>query len=378
MKHMERMERTEHPHLRRRRGVVLLVGALGAVGALLLASCSGSKHAPTAAPSRFNPLQSTTTSTVDPHALHLPDGFEKPDTRFVSIEPVVSHAAPVPIAVRGGHATVEGSATGPSGPAGGATVRIERWVGSAHGSIDVVADGAGHFRAGGLLGGHYSVRAWLQPDLSTFSAATGYVVDGGVFDAAVSMQKSDATTVQVAASTGAVVQGVPFSVLVLVTKQQVDDNGVVQTGPVSGIAVDLAVDGGLDRTGKSPLKTAADGLVSWTVTCNDAGSRSVTATTKDGAGSLQFGCQASGTPPPTGPKVQNFPVGSTFTVPDPGVYPAGVYEAAQNDCSVTWQAWVNGAWQDGESRGFFMTLPGPARNFAATSGSPACTYERIS
>jgi hypothetical protein len=375
---MERTERIEHPHLRPR-GVVLLVGAVGVVAALLLAACSSSKPQPSAAKHGFNPLSSTTTSTLDPHALHLPDGFQKPDTRFVSIEPVVSHAAAVPIPVRGGHASVTGTVTGPTGPGGGATVRIERWVGAAHGTLDVIADGNGRFGVGGLLGGHYSVRAWLQPSLSTFNAATGFVVDGGVFNATVTMQQSDATTVQVAASTGAVQQNVPFSVIVLVTKQQVDANGVVQTAPVNGIAVNLAVDGGLDRTEKSPLKTAANGLISWTVTCTAPGDRSVTATTKDGVGALKFGCQASSTPHPSGPKVKKFPVGSTFTVPDPGVYPAGVYETGDTNCQVTWQAWVDGSWQDGQSQGFFLTLPGPGRNFAAAQGSKKnCTYERIS
>jgi hypothetical protein len=369
-----------HPpsrRIRRRTYVLLFLTVVG----LFAAACSSSS--PKASPrSTFNPLASTTTSTIDPHALTLPDGFQQPDTRFVSIDPVTGKAQPVPpIPVVGGRATVEGTVVGPGGPVAGATVHIERWVGSQSGAIDVATDGAGHFGSGGLLGGHYEVRAWRQPDLSTATASTGYLVDGGVFDTTVTMQQHNATTIQLAASTGVIQTGVPFTALALVTKQQVDTTGVVQTVPVNGEAITLVLDAGMSMTGNADTKTGADGLARWTLTCQTAGNHSMTATTADGDGSVKLPpCQNSTTTTTTtpGPTVINLPIGQSFTLPDPGVYPAGVYQASRGDCSVTWQAWVGGAWQDGTSQGYFMTLPGPGRDFAAASGSPKhCTYQRI-
>jgi hypothetical protein len=367
------------PPRTRRSALVLLVGV---VGLLLLAACSGSKPKPEAE-KPFNPLSSTTSTTLDPNALHLPPDFQLPDTRFVSLLPVNGRPQPTPpIPVVGGQATVDGTVNGPSGPVAGATVRIERWVGSASGAIMVSTDGAGHFQAGGLLGGHYKVRAWLQPSLSTFDAATGFVANNGHLTVTVTMQQHNSFTVQVAATTGVATVGQAFTVEALVTQEQVNADGIVVDGPVNGEQVSLSSDPSVKITGANPGSTGADGLASWTVTCTKAGSFNATASTKDGNGSSGLPpCQPSGsssTTSTTAPGTIDLPIGGSFTTPDPGPYPAGTYTADRSDCSTSYQVFRNGQWRNAHSSGDTLHLQATGQDFVPDPGSPSCTYTRIS
>jgi hypothetical protein len=367
-----------HPHLRSRRfGGLLLAGAAAIV---ILAACSSAK--PKAAPRKaFNPLSSTTTTSVDPNALHIPAGFQLPDTRFVSLTPVVGKAQPAPpIPVTGGQANVSGNVTGPGGAVAGATVRIERWVGSASGAITVATDGTGHYAASGLLGGHYKVRAWLAPTLTTFTAGTGFVADNGRLAVDLTLTQYNAYAVQVAANTGLAVVGQAFTLQALVTQQMVDGNGVVQQAPVAGQSVQLSTDPSVTIAGDNPGTTAASGLAGWTLTCTAAGSFTANVTAPNGSASTNLpACQPANTPTTTVPPPTVLPldVGQSFTVPAVGPFPAGVYSASNASCVVTWEAYVAGAWVSGQSTGT-MTLPGPGRSFVAAPHTAYCTYTRVS
>jgi len=365
----------DHPHLRTRRSAACLL--VGVVAILLAAACSSAKHG-TAAKRTFNPLASTTTTTVDVHALHLPEGFQLPDTRFVSLQAVTGKAQPVPpIPVRGGTSSVSGTVTGPDGPVPGATVRIERWVGSASGAIQVSTDGGGHFGATGLLGGHYKVRAWLQPSLATFQAAIGFVPAGGALQVSVVMQQHDAVTVQLAPTATTAAVGTGFGVAALVTREQVDGNGIVVDGAVKDESVKLTVDPAVSIDGDNPAKTAADGLATWTLTCKSPGSFTATATTPDGKATARLPTCTGGTTTTTAPVVLDLPIGGSFTTPDAGPYPAGSYTASSSDCAITYQVFVHGKWKDQHSSGDTLVLDGPGRNFEAEQGTSDCTYTRF-
>jgi hypothetical protein len=365
----------DHPHLRTRRSAVCLL--VGVVGILLVSACSGSTHG-AASNHSFDPLR-TTTTTIDTHALHLPEGFQLPDTRFVSLLPVPGKAQPVPpIMVRGGKSSVSGTVTGPGGPVGGAIVRIERWVGSASGAIMTSTDGAGHFGATGLLGGHYKVRAWQQPALATFDAATGFVPFGGHLQVNVVMEKHDAFTVQLAATSPTASVGKGFGVEALVTREQVDGNGVVIDGPVANAAVKLSVNSAVSIGGENPAKTGANGFATWTLTCQTAGSFTATATTIRGTATAALPTCIGSTTSTTGPVVINLPIGGFFIPPDPGPYPAGTYLASSADCAMSFQVFVHGKWKDDHSSGDTLVLKGPGRDFQSDPGTPDCTYTRLS
>ena len=364
-----------HQHLRTRRSAILVV--LGVVG-ILVAACSSPKHT-AAANHRFDPLASTTTSTVDPNALTLPDGFQLPDTRFVSLQPVPGKAQPVPpIPVRGGQAVVEGTVNGPGGPVPGATVRIERWVGDASGALTTTTDGAGHFGAAGLLGGHYKVRAWLQPSLATFDAATGFVPYNGTLQVNVVMEQHDAYHVQLAPTASTATVGNGFGVVALVSQEQVDANGVVVDAPVAGVPAKLSTDRSIKIDGANPAKTGGDGLASWVLTCQTSGSFSADVTTPRGKASASLPTCTGGTTTTTGPVVLDLPIGGSFTTPDAGPYPAGTYSASSSSCAVTYQEYLDGSWHDEHTVGDTLILAGPGQGFQPDPGTPDCTYTRIS
>ena len=269
--------------------------------------------------------------------------------------------------------------TGPDGPVGGAVVRIERWVGSASGAIMTSTDGSGHFGAGGLLGGHYKVRAWKQPALATFDAATGFVPNGGRLQVNVVMEKHDAFTVQLAATSATASVGTGFGVAVLVTREQVDGNGVVVDGPVGGVPVKLSVDSAVSIDGDNPAKTDANGFATWTLTCQTAGQLHRHRHHQPRKGHRRAAhLHGGGTTTTTEPVTINLPIGGFFVTPDPGPYPAGTYTASSSDCAITYQVFVHGKWKDGHSSGDTLVLEGPGQDFVADQGTLDCTYTRIS
>jgi hypothetical protein len=170
---------------------------------------------------------------------------------------------------------------GPDGPVVGATVRIERFVGTASGSTQVPTDGSGHFSLAGAMGGRYRVRAWLQPDLATFDSPTGFVADGQQLTLSPTLERHNAVSLQVASSTASLTTGAAGGVRALLTRETVDANGIVQQGAVGGAAVTLAAGDGLSIDSPNPATTDAKGSASWVVTCTADGAHTVTATTPD-------------------------------------------------------------------------------------------------
>jgi hypothetical protein len=215
----------------------------------------------------------TTTAPATPATLPVPQVI--PDTRYATVRPVEGREKATPIPVRGGTSSVSGTVTGPEGGVGGATVMIERFVGTQSGSILVAADGAGRFSAPGLLGGRYRVRAWLQPSLATVTSSTGFVEEGGNLNLPVKVERHDAITLQVASAVGALSVGVPAGVVALITQQQVDTNGIVREGAMPGVSLVLVGSAGLSVGDPNPAVTDASGRARWNVTCSAAGTYSV-------------------------------------------------------------------------------------------------------
>jgi len=124
-----------------RRAAVLL--------ALLLTACSGSGVVKVKDP---GPVPSTsTTAAVDFGAIGL-KGVTSRTSSTVALGP--------------GNASITGSVTGPDGAVPGATVRVERIVGTSIGTTDVTTQADGTFAVPTILGGRYRVRAWRAPDLA--------------------------------------------------------------------------------------------------------------------------------------------------------------------------------------------------------------------
>jgi len=264
----------DHPHLRTRRlGATTVLVAI----VVVLAACSnGSSRS----------LASTTSTTEAPvvadegsatPGLQPPPGWKLPDTRNAVLLVAPSKAKDPAIPVVGGRSTITGVVHGPDGPVPGATVRIERFVGTASGSTQVATDGSGHFSLSGALGGRYRVRAWLQPDLSTFTAPTGFVADGDSLDLSPDLERHNAVTLQLASSQATFSVGTPGGVRALLTRETVDANGVVQAGGVAGSVITLVAADGITITSPNPATTDANGSASWVIECTAEGAHQVSA-----------------------------------------------------------------------------------------------------
>ena len=242
----------DHPHPRGRRAgaVVALL-----VAVLVLAGCVGSSSKPLVAA----PTSTTSTTVVNPAdelaALAPPPGFRIPDSRGASITPVQGRALPSSIPIRGGNATVTGAVNGPDGSVAGASVLIERFVGTDSASLMLSTDGSGRYAVAGLLGGRYRVRAWLAPLYTSVQSATNFVADGDRLEADIAVERHDATSLQLVPSVGAVLVGNRAAVTAQVSHEVVDGNGVVQAVASGGVELTLAGPDGVVVEAPNPVTT---------------------------------------------------------------------------------------------------------------------------
>jgi hypothetical protein len=249
-------------------------------------------------------LVSTTTSTtmvIPPGGddsvpgLQPPAGFKVPDTRNAVLLAAPGKAKATPIPVTGGRSTITGTVNGPDGPVVGATVRIERFVGTASGSIQVGTDGGGRFVVSQAMGGRYRVRAWLQPDLSTFSAPTGFVADGDSLDLSPSLERHNAVTLQLAGTTATLTMGEPSGVKALLVRETVDADGIVRPAGVVGSVITLVAPEGITINPTNPATSDADGAATWVIVCTSVGSHQLSASSPEGSASVTLPpCSAGG------------------------------------------------------------------------------------
>jgi hypothetical protein len=315
----------------------------------------------------------------------LPEGFVQPDTRGVRLSPVVARPkGGVPaLPVYGGSASIGGQVVGPDGPVGGATVKLERWVGGRSGSVTLSASGDGRFGARNLLGGRYRVRAWLEPSLTATQSEVVFLADdGGSANVTVEVSKFEGLRLQASLDVSALNVEDTARVRGLLTRAAVDGDGIVSGAPVPLASIQLTASQGLSVEGDNPATTGSDGLATWRVKCDREGAHSVTLTTE--------GASTNYTLPTCGPKpvtttttpgagdIPPFAVGEEFTVPRGAPLPPGTYTTFLDGCATSFEAFVNGAWQPQrrEIRGTVMGLLVPARDFRPVEGTDGCRYRR--
>jgi hypothetical protein len=174
----------------------------------------------------------------------------------------------------------------------------------------------------------------------------------------------------------------------LLTRQTVNDNGVVIGEGLAASEVRLE-DSAVVDTDEALVKTTSDaGIVTWSVTCRREGSHSLTVTS--GALSTRValpGCGPRTTTTTTAepedelpPDLPPFPVGEEFTVPRSGAVPAGTYRTFLSGCTTSYEIWRDGEWQDErvETAGDTIALTTPARDFRPAAGTDGCRYRRVS
>jgi hypothetical protein len=271
--------------------------SLALVGVLLLAGCSGQVTT-----LDFPPPGSTlpTTTTTKPK-----------DLTAVTLARVPSQPS-AKVTVGPGSATISGTVVGPGGPVGGAVIQAERLVGDAVGSAQVTAQADGTWSMPHILGGRYRVRAWRPPDLALTTPEIFFL--NGTDTKSLTLQllqwiAADATGV---IAPNPPTADEPATLVVLVTTQMVDANGIVRAQPAAGASVQLSAGGPWVTADPNPAVTGTDGTASWQVVCTQAGPQPL-AVVVNATNTFALSLPACGPPPTTTAPTTTVPPSTTST-----------------------------------------------------------------
>ncbi|MDP9005649.1 MAG: hypothetical protein M3N15_01875 [Actinomycetota bacterium] len=237
--------------------------AAGALAVVVTACFSGDELEPLPVPSTVSTVATTPPAPADHSGVVLP--------------PVEGTTTTAAVVVGPGAAVVAGRVDGPDGPVEGATVRLERLVGDAAATLDVGTGPDGTWRATGVLGGRYRVRAWRRPDLASVEPQLVFVAGTGTVELALRAERFG-TAVEFAVAPNPPVVGEATNVLVRVAERTVDADGAVRARPRPGVGVSLAAGSGWAP--QSPLTGATDeaGTITFTLVCRLPGPQGLLAT----------------------------------------------------------------------------------------------------
>lgn len=227
--------------------------------AMIAGGCwSGSAPEPLPAPSTTVSTAPTTTSVAI-------------DSSGVPLAPVEGTTTTSAVVVGPGTATIAGRVDGPDGPVEGATVRLERLVGDAAASLEVLSGPDGSWRAVDVLGGRYRIRAWRQPDIAVVDAQLVFVAGTGTAEVLLRADAFPGALVDVAVAPDPPSVGERTSVVVRVAERLVDAQGVVRSVPRAGAVVVLAASSGWEADSSLSATTDDSGQATFVLVCRVAG-----------------------------------------------------------------------------------------------------------
>lgn len=212
-------------------------------------------------------LPASTTSSVAP-----------PDFSGVVLAPVEGSTTTSEVVVGPGRLRLAGRVDGPDGPVEGAVVRLERLVGDASARLDVVTDPEGVWQAPDILGGRYRVRAFRSPDLAMLEPQILFLDATRTAETVLVVERFQALAVDTAIAPDPPFVGQLTNVLVRVSSQVVDEEGVVRATPEAGVAVSLGIGVGWEAESPTQAETSTDGSVTFTLVCRSPGPKALMAT----------------------------------------------------------------------------------------------------
>jgi hypothetical protein len=212
-------------------------------------------------------------------ALPVPDRVPAPTTSSVAppdfsgvvLAPVEGSTTTSEVVVGPGRSALTGRVDGPDGPVQGAVVRLERLVGDASARLDVTTGPDGIWQAPEILGGRYRIRAWRTPGLAMLEPQILFLEAGRTADTVMVLERFQALAVDTAIAPDPPFVGQRTNLLVRISSQIVDEDGVVRATPEAGVAVTLGT--GLGWTAESPVSavTTTAGSVTFTLVCRSPG-----------------------------------------------------------------------------------------------------------
>ena len=287
-------------HRRRSRWVAPAVAVIAL--AAVTASCTTHRRAAIIKPAPPLPV-STTTSVVD--------------LSNVDLASVPGRSTTTTLVMGPGQAALNGTVSGPQGPVGGATVHVERLVGDSFVSTNVASNPDGTFVVPGILGGRYRVRAFAPAPANLAEVTPLVFFLGGnetkSLDLRMALFNGIGITSSIAPDPPEV--DAPANLVVQVTTQSVDNQGIVRGAPISNVKVQLFGSTAWRVESANPGVTDSRGQAGFRVRCGAAGSQPLSVVAGD-VTSAALDISACVLPPPTPTTV---PQGTSTTTPGPTV-----------------------------------------------------------
>lgn len=194
-----------------------------------------------------------------------------PDYSDVGLKGVAGKTTTTVVSFGPGRATISGVVVGDDGQIAGASVAIDRFVGSQVATMMLTTAEDGSWSLPAVLGGRYRVRAWRQPDLAQTSPSAIFLGENET--------KSVELKVKTIGGMGASSSFAPnppridtdTNLVVLVTQKTVDEHGVARSVPLQATRVDLVGSGAWRVLSANPAFTDDRGRADWTLHCQSSG-----------------------------------------------------------------------------------------------------------
>lgn len=175
------------------------------------------------------------------------------------------------IEVGPGEATLEGTVVADEGPVANAIVRVQRVVGEGSAHLDVLTAEDGTWVAPFLKGGVVRVRAWRAPDLALAETNVFFLEGRETRRLDLRLEKFTGLRVTSDMAPDPPTVGEAANLIVQVTNEAVDGEGVVRAQVVAGINVELFGSGNWRVATDNPTTTDAAGNARFTLRCDQAG-----------------------------------------------------------------------------------------------------------
>lgn len=210
---------------------------------------------------------------ASPYVVHT-----APDTRRRPMSLLFTAPEVDPVEMVGGESRISGAVQLDGEPAAGAVVRLERHTTTGTGIRDVIVDADGRFRARNLPGGRYRVRAWI-PGLATMTSSDVFFLEA---DEKISrdyeLQLIDLESRVVFVDGGTMTVGLAGSFGVVISRNDVDTDGIVVTAPITGVEVSASFTDDVVPLSPLVVSTDARGLAQFRMRCVRTGTGRATVT----------------------------------------------------------------------------------------------------
>jgi len=259
---------------------------------LLAGACSSGK--PQAAPAGTEP------STLVPTSIVTTSTSSPTSTTSTTVKSSTTSTVKPALSIGPGEASIFGTVQGPAGPVDGATVRIERLVGSATASVDVTTTGGGVWRMDSVLGGAYRVRAFKAPDFAQSNVEVFFLAATDRKGVDLRLGPTSGQQILAVVNPNPPRVNQPAIVTVQIGSPRVDDQGRPTIIPQVGTVLQLTVGAGQVLESSPQVATDATGAASWRIRCLIEGPLSASLTIGGGMTQVNLpACAAAAAPAAT-------------------------------------------------------------------------------